>query len=152
MNTRSQWKLRHAAHFGNSTCKALTLSAVARCSLVGRVVRLWGPKGLPACQEPSSQLERRSSVRIFQGLTGFLSSILLECRSSAGILCILIESLSLSTLGEVGVPTYQDHSASIPQILSGSLCFHTPNLNNVPIIVSYPITSLTFFVHLHIIW
>jgi hypothetical protein len=30
----------HTPDFGNSTCKALILSVVARCSLVGRVVRL----------------------------------------------------------------------------------------------------------------
>jgi hypothetical protein len=30
----------HTLHFGDSTCKALFLSVVARCSLVGRVVRL----------------------------------------------------------------------------------------------------------------
>jgi hypothetical protein len=36
--------------------------------------------------------------------------------------------------------------------LSGSLCFHALDLDNLPIIVSYPITSLMFFVHLHIVW
>jgi hypothetical protein len=36
----------HTPHFGDSTCKALILSVVARHSLVGRVARLWGPKGL----------------------------------------------------------------------------------------------------------
>jgi hypothetical protein len=30
----------HTPHFGDSTCKALFLSVVARRSLVGRVVRL----------------------------------------------------------------------------------------------------------------
>jgi hypothetical protein len=39
---------------GNSTCKALILSVVARSSLVGRVARLCELEGLPACQEPSS--------------------------------------------------------------------------------------------------
>jgi hypothetical protein len=37
---------RHTPHFGDSTCKALILSVVARRSLVSRVVRLWGPPGL----------------------------------------------------------------------------------------------------------
>jgi hypothetical protein len=45
---------RHTPLHGNSSCKALILSLVARRSLVGRVVRLWGLEGLPACQEPSS--------------------------------------------------------------------------------------------------
>jgi hypothetical protein len=47
-------KLEHTLHFGDSTYKAPILSVVARHSLVGRVVRLWGLEGLPACQEPSS--------------------------------------------------------------------------------------------------
>jgi hypothetical protein len=34
----------------------------------------------------------------------------------------------------------------------GSLSFHASDLGNLPIIVSYPITSLMFFVHLHIVW
>jgi hypothetical protein len=36
--------------------------------------------------------------------------------------------------------------------LSGSLCFHASDLGNLPIIVSYLITSLMLFVHLHIVW
>jgi hypothetical protein len=36
--------------------------------------------------------------------------------------------------------------------LSGSLCFYASDLGNLPIIVSYPITSLMLFVHLHIVW
>jgi hypothetical protein len=44
----------HTTHFGDSTCIALFLSVVARRSLVGRVVRLWGLDGLPVCREPSS--------------------------------------------------------------------------------------------------
>jgi hypothetical protein len=36
--------------------------------------------------------------------------------------------------------------------LPGSLYFHASDLCNLPIIVSYPITSLMLFVHLHIIW
>jgi hypothetical protein len=44
----------HTPHFGNCTCKTLILSAVARRNLVGRVVRLWGSEGLPACQERST--------------------------------------------------------------------------------------------------
>jgi hypothetical protein len=36
--------------------------------------------------------------------------------------------------------------------LSGSLYFHASDLVNLPIIVSYPITSLMLFVHLHIVW
>jgi hypothetical protein len=32
--------LSHTPHFGNSTCKGLILSVVARSSLVGRVARL----------------------------------------------------------------------------------------------------------------
>jgi hypothetical protein len=50
------------------------------------------------------------------GLIGFLVSSLLECGSSAGILQIPPESLCSSTLGEVGVLAYRDHSASMPQI------------------------------------
>jgi hypothetical protein len=50
------------------------------------------------------------------GATGFLGSSLLECRSSAEILWISIESLCLSTLGEVGVLAYRDHSSSMPHI------------------------------------
>jgi hypothetical protein len=45
---------RHIPHFGDSTCKALILSVVARRSLVGAVARLRGPEGPPACWEPSS--------------------------------------------------------------------------------------------------
>jgi hypothetical protein len=45
---------RHTPHFRDSTCKALFFSVVARRSLIGRVVRLWGPEGLSACWEPSS--------------------------------------------------------------------------------------------------
>jgi hypothetical protein len=44
----------HIPHFGDSTCQAPILSVVARRSLVGRVARLSGLEGLPACQEPSS--------------------------------------------------------------------------------------------------
>jgi hypothetical protein len=33
----------------------------------------------------------------------------------------------------------------------GSLCFHASDLGNLPIIVSYPITSLILFVHLYIV-
>jgi hypothetical protein len=44
----------HTPLHGNSTCKALILSLVARHSLVERVVRLWGPEGLLAYWEPSS--------------------------------------------------------------------------------------------------
>jgi hypothetical protein len=36
--------------------------------------------------------------------------------------------------------------------LLGSLCFHASDLGNLPIIVSYSITSLMLFVHLHIVW
>jgi hypothetical protein len=36
----------HTPLLGNSTCKAPILSAVARCSLVGRVERLRGPPSL----------------------------------------------------------------------------------------------------------
>jgi uncharacterized membrane protein len=36
--------------------------------------------------------------------------------------------------------------------LSGTLYFHASDLGNLPIIVSYPITSLMLFVHLHIVW
>jgi hypothetical protein len=35
--------------------------------------------------------------------------------------------------------------------LSRSLCFHTSDLSNLPIIVSYSFTSFMSFVHLHII-
>jgi hypothetical protein len=52
-----------------------------------------------------------------------------------------VESLCLSTLGDVGVSACRDHS-----------CFHASDLGNLSIIVSYPITSLMLFVHLHIIW
>jgi hypothetical protein len=48
------WKLEYTPHFRNSTYKALILSVVIRSSLVGRVVRLWGPEGLLAYREPSS--------------------------------------------------------------------------------------------------
>jgi hypothetical protein len=44
----------HTPHFVDSTCKALFLSVVARRSLVSRVARLYGPKGLLASREPSS--------------------------------------------------------------------------------------------------
>jgi hypothetical protein len=36
----------YTPHFGDSTCKALILSVIARRSLVRRVMRLWGPEGL----------------------------------------------------------------------------------------------------------
>jgi hypothetical protein len=49
-----RWKSEHTPYFGDSTCKALILSVVARRSLVRRVVRLRGPEDLPACREPSS--------------------------------------------------------------------------------------------------
>jgi hypothetical protein len=39
---RWKWKDTHTPYFGDSICKALILSVAARCSLVGRVVRLWG--------------------------------------------------------------------------------------------------------------
>jgi hypothetical protein len=124
----------------NSTCKVLILSVVARHSLVERVVRFWGSEGLPAWWEPSSKLKRRSSIGILWGPIGFLGSSLLECRSSRGILWILTETL-LVYLGWSSSPD-----------LSKSLCFHASDLGYLPIIVSYPITSLLFFMHLHIIW
>jgi hypothetical protein len=34
------WKLEDTPHFGDSTCKTLILSVVARRSLVGKVARL----------------------------------------------------------------------------------------------------------------
>jgi hypothetical protein len=43
INTLLRWKWEHTPHFGDSTCKALILSVVARCSCVWRVARLWGP-------------------------------------------------------------------------------------------------------------
>jgi hypothetical protein len=54
INTPLRWKWEHTPHFGDYTCKALILSVVARCSLVKRVVRLWGPEDLPAFWEPPS--------------------------------------------------------------------------------------------------
>jgi hypothetical protein len=54
INTPSQWKSTHTTHFGDSTCKTPIFSVVARRSLVGRVVRLWGPEGHLSCREPSS--------------------------------------------------------------------------------------------------
>jgi hypothetical protein len=116
INTPLRWKWGDTPHFGDSTCKALVLSVVARHSLIGRVPRLWGPEGLPACREPSSYLEHRSSVGIVQDPTRYLDSSLLECRSSVGILWILTESLCSSTLDEVGIPACRDHFASMPQI------------------------------------
>jgi hypothetical protein len=106
----------HTPQFGNSTCKALILRVVARLILVGRVARLWGLEALPVCREPSSLLGRGSSIEILRGPTGFLNSSLLKCRRSAEILWIPTKSLSLSTLGEVGVPACRDHSTSMPQI------------------------------------
>jgi hypothetical protein len=38
-----RWKSTHTPCYGDSTCKPPIISAVARCSLVRRVVRLWGP-------------------------------------------------------------------------------------------------------------
>jgi hypothetical protein len=47
INTPPMVEMRgHTPHFGDSTCKALILSVVARCSLVGGVARLRGPEGL----------------------------------------------------------------------------------------------------------
>jgi hypothetical protein len=53
----------HTRHFGDSTCKALFISVVARRNLVRRVARLWGPPYLSGallvaraqklCQNPS---------------------------------------------------------------------------------------------------
>jgi hypothetical protein len=56
INTPSplRWKWGHTPHFGDSTCKALILSVIARRSFVKRVARLWGLEGLPAYREPSS--------------------------------------------------------------------------------------------------
>jgi hypothetical protein len=45
---------RHTPHFGDSTCKAVILSVVARRSLAGSVERLCGPEGLQDYREPSS--------------------------------------------------------------------------------------------------
>jgi hypothetical protein len=54
------------------------------------------------------------------------------------------------------VPMDSDRvSARVPMDsgnLLGSLCFHASDLGNLPIIVSYSITSLMLFVHLHIVW
>jgi hypothetical protein len=115
INTPLRWKWGDTPHFGDSTCKALILRVEGRCGLIKRVERLWGPEGLPSCREPSSWLECGISVGIIQGPIRFLGSSLVECGSSAKILWILTKSLCSSTLGEVGVPAYQDHSASIPQ-------------------------------------
>jgi hypothetical protein len=40
INTPYRWKSKHTPHFRDSTCKAPTLSVVARRSLVERVARL----------------------------------------------------------------------------------------------------------------
>jgi hypothetical protein len=53
-------------------------------------------------------------------------------------LWILIENLSSSTLGEVGVPTYQDDSASMPQIWE--FTYHSKLSNHF----SYVICAFTY--------
>jgi hypothetical protein len=60
--------------------------------------------------------QARKLCRNPSGPIGFLGSSLLECGSSARILRISTESLYSSTLGKVGVPTYWDHSTSMPRI------------------------------------
>jgi hypothetical protein len=52
--TTGESRHTHTPHFEDSNCKAPILSVVARCSLVERVARLYGPEGLPTCQRPSS--------------------------------------------------------------------------------------------------
>jgi hypothetical protein len=83
INTPYQWKSKHTPHFGNSTCKAPILSVVGRHSFVGRVERLWGTEGLPACREPSSSSSVEGLPEYFGVRQGFLA---LPCSSAEALL------------------------------------------------------------------
>jgi hypothetical protein len=125
---------RHTPRFRDSTCKALILSVVARCSLVRRVAGLWGPIGSPPHSSSAEAL--LESVR---AQWSFLSS----SRSIAGALSEFCEF-------------WQGANSWVPLVYWDSGLSGYPRqylrVDDSPIIVSYPITSLILFVLLHIVW
>jgi hypothetical protein len=130
---------RHTPHFKDSTYKSLFLSVVARRSLAGE----WHDSEGQRASWPVGSPPRSSSVKALLESFGVGQDF-------SALVCSSMEALSES------YGFRQRISARVPQVYrdSGLSGFprHYLRVADLPIIVSYPITSLMLFVHLYIVW